>query len=295
MSDGTFTAGIENEYRLIPELLLLNGFSYNNRTSLDAQDYNSSTKQVSNFPSNSNKAFNVQGGLEYRPDAVNSIRFSVARKTRFATTKDRYSYRLGTAIPNPDLHAEYAVSYELGYKTSVKNKLNLQAALFYSKIYNTILMVSNVKYDSSRAAWQGQLQNAGTSEYMGAEIGADYQLLSSLKAGMNYTYIKRNNLTNPSLYFIDVPRNKLFGYVQYQFKKIASVQVNTEYNSKRYSTTYGAVAGSFALLNAAATVHVWKWFSVEGGINNIIDRNYSLAEGYPETGRDYFVNLLYRL
>jgi iron complex outermembrane receptor protein len=49
------------------------------------------------------------------------------------------------------------------------------------------------------------------------------------------------------------------------------------------------------LLNASATVQVWRYFSVEAGINNITDRNYTLVEGYPEAGRNYFINLVYRL
>ncbi|MEO5995827.1 MAG: TonB-dependent receptor [Chitinophagaceae bacterium] len=295
LSDNTFTAGVENEFKITPDFLLLTGISFNNRTSVKAQEYNSTTKQINNFPSNSNNAFNVQGGLEYRPDADNSFQFSVARKTRFATTKDRYSYRMGTAIPNPDLHAEYAVNYELAYRGSVDNRFTVQAALFYSKINNTILMVSNVKYDSARKVWQSQLQNVGKSEYLGTEIGAEYQIAPTLKTGVNYTYIKRNNLTNPNLYFIDVPRNKVFGFVQYQLKERFSLQVNTEYNSKRYSTTYGTASGAFTILNANATVHIWRVFSVETGINNIADRNYTLVEGYPEPGRNYFANIIYRL
>ncbi len=233
--------------------------------------------------------------MEYSIDAVSTLQFSVARKTRFATTKDRYSYRLGTAIPNPHLQAEYAINTELGYKGSVNNTLNIQAALFYSKIHNTILMVSNVRYDSGRRAWQSQLQNVAQSEYSGAEIGAEYQVISSLKTGLNYTYIKRSNLTNPSLKFIDVPRHKLFGFVQYQSKDRLSAQVNTEVNAKRFSTTYGTSTPEFTLVNTSASLRIWRWFSVEAGINNITDKNYSLAEGYPEPGRNYSVNLLYRL
>ncbi len=291
ISDNTYTAGVENEFSITRDLLLLTGASFNNRSSIKAQEYNSTSKQVTDFPSNSNNAFNVQGGLEYRHDA-GTLQFSIARKTRFATTKDRYSYRMGTAIPNVDLHAEYAVNYELAYKHSL-NRFNIQAALFYSKIRNTILMVSNVKYDSVRRVWQSQLQNVGTAEYLGAEIGAEYQLFASLKAGANFTYIKRNNLTNPSIHFTDVPENKFFAFLQYQMTNRFSIQANTEYNSKRYSTSYGTSTGSFATINTNASVHVWRLFSVEAGINNITDRNYSLVEGYPEPGRNYFANLLY--
>lgn len=295
ISDQTFTAGVENQLKLTDALTLLTGFSYNNRASIKAQDYNSTTKKISDFPSADNNAFNVQGGLDYRLHAQNDLSLSVARKTRFATTKDRYSYRLGTAIANPGLQAESVFNYDVTYKGNVAAKLNVQASVFYSKINNTILTVSNVLYDSVRGVWQSQLQNAGKSEYMGAEIGAEYQFLSMLKAGANYTYIKRNNLTNSVLHFIDVPKHKLFAFLQYRLGDRLNVQVNTEYNSDRYSTSYGAVAGSFMLLNTSATVRVYKWFSLEGGVNNIADENYVLAEGYPEPGRNYFINLMYRL
>lgn len=295
MSDRTFTAGAENALNLTHGLTLLTGFSYNNRTSIEAQEYVSATKQVRDLPSNNNNAFNIQGGLLYQLNENQSFNASIARKTRFATMKDRYSYRMGTAIPNPDLKAETAVNYELGYKGRFMDKIELQAALFYTKINNTILSVSNVLYDSTRNVWQSQLQNVGESEYLGGEIGISYQICASFNAGVNYTYIKRNNLTNPKLYFTDVPRQKMFGFVQYQLKDLLSVQVNAEHNSKRYSTTYGTSTGNFTLLNTSATLHIWRWFSVEGGINNITDKNYSLVEGYPEPGRNYFANVVYRL
>ncbi|MVT12410.1 TonB-dependent receptor plug domain-containing protein [Chitinophaga tropicalis] len=295
MSDRTLTAGFENHLIIAPELLLLTGFSYNNRSSIKAENYNSTTKAISPYPDNSNNAFNVQGRLQYSLNSTSVLNASVARKTRFATTKDRYSYRMGTAIPNPDLAAEYALNYELGYKGSFHNRLTVEAALFYSKINNTILTVNNVKFDSTRNVWQSQLQNAGKSEYMGAEAAVEYRIATHLRAGINYTYIKRNNLTNPALRFIDVPEHKLFAFLQYQHEDKYGIQLNSEYNSKRYSTTYGTTTGSFVLLNTRAMVKVWRYFSVEAGINNITDKNYSLAEGYPEPGRNYFANLIYRL
>jgi iron complex outermembrane receptor protein len=153
-----------------------------------------------------------------------------------------------------------------------------------------------VYFDVTRNVWQSQLQNVGKSEYLGAEAGVEYLVLPPLlKAGVNYTYIKRNNLTSPAVHFTDVPQHKLFGFLQYQLHDLLSVQANAEYNSSRYSTTYGTKSGAFTLLNTSATVHVWRYFSVEAGINNITDKNYTLVEGYPEPGRNYFVNLVYHL
>jgi iron complex outermembrane receptor protein len=67
-----------------------------------------------------------------------------------------------------------------------------------------------------------------------------------------------------------------------------------EYNSSRYSTSYGTRAGAYSLFNGLVSDHVWKYFSVEGGVNNIFDRDFALVEGYPEPGRNYFVSLRYR-
>jgi iron complex outermembrane recepter protein len=187
------------------------------------------------------------------------------------------------------------VNYELGYTGTFNNRLRVQGAAFYSKINNTILNVNNVYLDPVRNVYQSQLQNVGRSEYLGAEAGTEYMILTALKAGLNYTYVKRNNLTNAAVHFTDVPEHKVFGFLQYQLRNRFTLQVNTEYNSERYSTTYGVKSGSFMLLNASAAVNVWRYFSVEAGINNITDRNYTLVEGYPEAGRNYFVNLVYRL
>jgi iron complex outermembrane receptor protein len=294
MSDGTTTAAVENDFRITKDLKLLTGFSFANRVSIEAQNYNSNTGAITDFPHNNNNAWDLQGGLEYKVGTDGVLSFSVARKTRFATIKDRYSYSLGAGIPNPYLTPEYSVNYDLGYKSTLTRWLTLESALFYSHIEHTILSVNNVEYDSSTRVWESQVQNVGRSEYVGGELGLEAPLSPSVKLGANYTYIKRNDLSNPSILFTDVPRSKLFGYAQYSYRDLFYIQVNGEYDSKRNSTSYGAVADAFSLFNAVASYHVWKYFSLEGGVNNILDRNYSLVEGYPEPGRNYFVNLRYR-
>lgn len=294
MSDGTTTGAAENELHLTRKLKLLTGFSFANRTSIEAQNYNSNTGAITDFLHNNNNAWDLQGGLEYKVGGDGVLSFSVARKTRFATIKDRYSYSLGTGIPNPYLTPEYSVNYDLGYKSTIMPWLILESSLFYSHIEQTILSVNNVAYDSATHVSESQVQNVGRSEYIGGELGLEAPLGHGVKLGTNYTYIKRNDLSNPSILFTDVPRSKLFGYAQYSFRDLFYVEVNGEYDSKRYSTSYGAVSAPFSLFNAVASYHVWKYFSVEGGVNNLLDRNYSLVEGYPEPGRNYFVNLRYR-
>jgi len=292
-ADDNITFGAEDTYQLSSKLRANAGVSYMNRASAGAQQYNSGTGQISELPENTNNAWNLQGLLQYDLNRSNAITLSVARKTRFATIKDRYSYRMGTAIPNPDLNAENAVNYDLSYHGQIAGNLAVSASAFYSKINNSIQTVNNVTLDPTTGTNLAQVQNVGKAEYLGFEAGAGYQFSPSLRADANYTFIKRNNLSSPQLYFTDVPREKVFASLEYRpFAKLYLL-ASEEYNAKRYSTSYGTTAGSFFLTNVKASAELTRKFSLEGGVNNMFDRNYQLVEGFPEAGRNYFVNLIF--
>ena len=284
--DNTVSIGAEDIFKVTSKLVVIPGISYNARKNIKAEDYNSNTKTVSDFASaTTSPAFNGQVGAFYSFTDNQKIGVSISQKTRFATIKDRYSYHFGTAIPNPDLKPETAQNYEVNYTGKFFRKVSVQGALFYSNITDVIMSVNNVQPGKS------QMLNLGKAQYQGAEAQVNYNLLSNLLIGVNYTYIERKNISNPTIYFTDVPNTKVFGFIQYQPVKQVRVIASTEYNSSRYSTSYGTKDGEFMLLNAAISLRVLKNFSVDAGINNIFDTNYSLVEGYPAEGRNFFVTL----
>jgi iron complex outermembrane recepter protein len=90
-----------------------------------------------------------------------------------------------------------------------------------------------------------------------------------------------------------VPEHKVFAYADLSFLKRANLLVSLENNSARYSTSYGTRAKAYALANAKASVKIYKFISAEAGLNNIFDKNYSLVEGFPEAGRNFFINLVF--
>jgi len=47
--------------------------------------------------------------------------------------------------------------------------------------------------------------------------------------------------------------------------------------------------GSFALVNFRADYDFTESFSAAVGVTNLLDQNYSLAEGFPEAGRQFYV------
>ncbi len=284
--DNTTYFAIEDIYKISKSIVLIPGISYSERENIIAQDYNSKTESITDYPSASpSKSFSGQLGLFYYFKDNHRLSFSVSKKSRFATIKDRYSYRMGTAIPNPDLKPETADNYDISYSGKFFNKLFCQASVYYSHITDAILTVNNVQPGKS------QMQNTGSAEFMGAEIATRYTIKKKLIIGASYSYIEKHNLTNPSVLFTDVPDSKVFSFIEYKPTQLISIMLNAEYYSSRYSTSYGTIAPEFTLVNTMISGKIWKYLSLEAGVNNIFDTNYMLVEGYPEEGRNFFVTL----
>ncbi|MBV6477869.1 MAG: Vitamin B12 transporter BtuB [Ignavibacteria bacterium] len=284
--DITLSLALEDVYNISDKFVLIPGLSYNYRNNITAQDYNKSTNTITDFAkAEKNPALNYQLGAFYLIKEEHKIVGTISRKTRFATIKERYSYRMGTALPNPDLKPETSFNYDLTYAGRFLNKLTFKSSLFYSHITNAIINVSNVQPGKS------QMQNTGSAEFMGIELSLNFDVMKYLNADLNYTYIERNNLANPSVLFTDVPYTKLFSTIQYKPLKQIGILGNIEYNSIRYSTSYGTKVPEYVIFGAIVTGQLWKYMSIEAGINNIFDKNYMLTEGYPEEGRNIFLTL----
>lgn len=284
--DHTVSFGLEDVYNISDKWVIIPGIGYNTRDNKRAEQYDSSDETIASFPeAGASGALDGQMGLFYYVKEDHKLGAVLSRKTRFATIKDRYSYRLGTAIPNPGLEPETANNFELNYSGRFARKVSLETAAFYSRVTDIIMSIDNVQPGKS------QMLNAGKAEYSGVEITVGYQILRSLLANVSYTYIERQNLTNPELYFTDVPRSKLIGYIRYQPDGKTEITLSPEYNSSRYSTSYGTKTGGFMLTDILGSRKIGSHVVVEGGVKNVFDKNYSLVEGFPEEGRNFFVTL----
>ena len=218
----------------------------------------------------------------------------IAKTTRFPTLKDRYSYKLGNALPNPELKPEHSCNYGLDYSIKPYEQLKIQASVYQSKLVDVIQQVNNIAYVNN--IWVYQEQNTGKATFTGFECSADWKPASWLKAFAGYSYIDRKNDSDPTLYFTDVPKNKISGYLQFVLNKSTWAMLETESNSKRYSTSDGKyTAGGYGLLNLRASTTLISSLSLQASVENIFDRNYAVLEGYPEPGRQYVLSIAYSL
>lgn len=131
--DQQWSFAVEDNIDLGKDLLLSLGFA---RHSLEPDTVFSVGNPYS-LPK-SQHAQDAQIGLFYNGIANTQLYATIARKSRLPTLKDRYSQRLGTYIENPDLAAEKAINYELGYQAKFNEQLSLNTAIFLSDIKNKI-------------------------------------------------------------------------------------------------------------------------------------------------------------
>lgn len=291
--DDIFSIGAEDTITFTNRLYAIFGVSYDTLRTREAEDFNSTTGLLSDFPTRSANAWNPQGGLFYSLTDTGKVSFTISDKTRFPTIKDKYSYRLGTAIPNPDLKPERATNYELGYQDVLFKRIALKTALFYRDVQDFILQVT-VPNPSNPRTTTLQNQNIGHVEQYGFEIDLSGQILKTLDAGVNYTYLDNNNRSNSDK-LTSVPEHKLFTYAKYTPFRPLSFLADMEIDSKRYSSTNGVrIAKGFTLVNVKAMYEIARGLQIEAGVRNVFDKNYALDEGFPMPGRTYFSNLTYR-
>ncbi|MEF3075628.1 TonB-dependent receptor [Methylobacter sp. Wu1] len=289
-ADELFSYAIEDSYTPLDNLRFVIGASYDQQKQIQAQ--NLIDNQLVSFPLSGTKdAYNVQSSAFYQLADDLQLHASLARKTRFPTIKDRFSYRLGTALPNPALQPEDALNYELGLDGKALGGLDYGGNLFFSQIDDTIESVT-LPNDSCSRPPCSQLQNIGQQENLGVELFATAQINDQWRAHANYTWLDRNNISNPGIYPTDTPRHKIFTYLEYQPLQYLRLLASAEYNGKRYSNTTGTrIAEDFVVGNLKATFIATEQLSAEFGVNNVADQNYAYEEGFPEPGRNYFANL----
>ncbi len=292
--DRIYSAGVEDTLRFNRALYAVAGISYDTIDAREAQNYDSKTKVLSSFPLRRTSAWNPQGGLFCSTSDTGTIHAAVSRKSRLPSIKDRYSFRLGTALPNPDLNPEHSTNYEIGYEDAPLRKLRYKATGFLNDVKDYILQATVPDPgDSGKTLFQNQ--NVGRVRLIGAEAEVTVPLHRMVELGGNYTYLHTHNLTS-SLKIAGLPEHKAFAYSRLTPLDGLSLLLSGEYDSKRYSSSDGVrVAAEYVVANVKLGYEPVRDLVLEVGIENVFDKNYAIDEGFPEPGRTWFGQARYRL
>jgi iron complex outermembrane receptor protein len=287
--DESWSSGIEATREFGERWLLSFGLNYDWMQSKKAIDTNTTDPIESTDFDSLNPALR----LTYDLDKYGKLRASIARKSRFPTLKDRYSYKMGTAIPAPDLEAESVMHYEFGYTVSLLPDLMADFTVFYSQIEDSIESVDNVTYDADEDAWLSQNQNVGEAIHQGFEMVLTYTPTPKLTVGLNYSYLDRDNVSHPDILPTNTPKHSGSVQASYQALEWLTLLGYLEWSDKRYSTSTGTQVDGFVVGNLKATFELPNDFFVDLGVKNVADVSYGYSDGYPEAGRNYFANIRY--
>lgn len=288
MTEEIYSVGLEDTYHFNEQLYFIAGIGYDYSRTIQADDLVGGV--VSDFPTGSAHAINPQLGLFYKVGDSGLAHASVAMKSRIPSLKDKFSYKLGKALPNPELDPERSVNYEIGYRHDFAGRVTVEGNIFYNDISDYILSVT-IPDPSDPTSTLLQNQNIGDVDIYGVELGVTAKIFDPLTAGVNYTWLEYDNKTNDDE-LTETPSHKVFGYVQYQPVDVLTFMADVEYNSDRYSSSDGLrVADGYTLVGIKAT---WEFLNkkyLEAGLNNLFDTDYEIDEGFPEAGRTWYAGL----
>jgi iron complex outermembrane receptor protein len=286
--DQSLSFGFEDTVQLSNRASAILGFSADRIAVLNAENF--SGGRILPFPTIELWAYNPQAGVFYALTGSSKVHFTFARKTRLPTIKYRYSYRMGQAIPNPDLREERSNNLEAGFTQLLGRRTFLELALFHSALSNStqrFFVQPNVF----------QLRNLGEARYLGGEFGIRSSLTAALQFTANYTYLSRKNQSNPSLILVDTPRHKIYSSATYRLLRHVTLLADIRYEAGRFNQNDAGTflrAPQFAAVGVGGTARIYRQAEVQVSVQNLFDRNYFLVDGYPEAGRTAYVNLRYR-
>lgn len=285
-SSETYSVGVEDQLKLNDSTTILAGFGYDlvrpvyaNGAALD----------------NDTDAINFSAGINYDFDPSTKIHFLVSGKSRFPTLKELYSGYIDWSRPNPDLHEEKTINYEIGGEKLLGDNLIVRTSLFYSKIDDLIESVV-VDHDPFSGKPIYQVQNIDSAEYRGIELGTQAFISGGHELIVNYTYLDAINTSadRTSDHLPDRPRHTLTFGDHWSLTDQLSLSPILRIEAQRY---YRAADDSikkmpsYGIFDITARYNFNSNFKIEAGIKNAFDRNYSLDDGLPREGRTFFAGL----
>lgn len=268
---------------------------------------------------------NPQAALSYQVTPSGNLFLTFADRGRFPMLKDIYSAGLGSGLPNPNLRPEHAYNWNLGYSQTIGLRTVAEITLYRSDLHDAIESVYVTDPGGAAAAtalcpsskivgYCNEMANIGNEVHQGVEFTLRSNPLPRLTLNATYSYLNRDihydfsslptvSAPNTSITILPtLPKNKAVGTLTYRLPHQILAIVNEEYESGLIlqDTSYAAnsplflpYSEAYATTDLIAVVPIKAGLSVQAGIKNLLDRNYYFTAGYPEIGRNWFVNLRY--
>jgi iron complex outermembrane receptor protein len=289
--DDTWSIATEHAFQATDQIGLRVGASWDKRDARQAQDFQAG--RIVPVALADADTFNWQAGVTFDPSEPLRLYASIARKSRFATQRERFSYGLGRSVPNPALEAERGLNLETGAVWTVSDAVRLEGALFRSHLDDAIQDVTVGRQTMPPFGPLTQRRNVGEARTTGAEFSLNARPIERVVLDISYTWLDRISTARPKPRLFGTPRHKLFGSATYRPVDRLQLTAALQWESKRSTSDVGdgEPVGAFLLGSLRAAFALTDRLSLEAGVNNLFDTLYEYDRGFPESGRSYFFGL----
>lgn len=211
----------------------------------------------------------------------------VGGSSRFPTMKERYSFRLGRSLPNPDLDLERAWQIEVGVKDVQFGSLSISSALFADRLEDAIESVGVLDAEGVRLE---QYRNVGTVEGVGFELEPVWRVTDDFEIHAALTLLERENRDNPDLVPSRFPSAEVHAEARWRLSRFELIP-KVWWSEGRISPISLRKTDAFTRWDFVCRVNVTEKWTVAVAVHNITDELIELDEGYPEAGRNGFVSV----
>ena len=228
--------------------------------------------------------------LRYEPLDGLSFEAVAARRSRFPSLKERFSYALGQRDPNPALGPEAAWHFGLEVAWRPQPWLELRAAGYDAEVAGLIAPVHlNSMVD--------QLQNIDSARLAGAELQLSFAPLAWLRFDASYRYLFARRLG------VEPPADEL----PYRPAHVASLGAAVDpwpwlavstfvrlVGPQRFEdpeTLRWATLGTYVVWDARVDLRPFPWLDVSTRVTNLLDNNHQTEYGFPAPGWQVWLGL----
>ncbi len=261
-----YTAALEYEIAIVKDLQMVLGYNHN------WQDKEGPDKDGGSY----------LAGLNYQLRPGTGLRGSYAHKIRFPSIRQLYDADGG----NADLNPERSDNFELGIDQDLPMNSRVSLTGYYIEVRDYIEKDANdVFQNNDKYRFSGFELTGETRPVKGLWLSAGYTFLDSKdeSAGTEkdeLQYRPRHKFTLQGKYTLPFGLS-LYAGVQYLADQV--------YYSKK-SPLEKDELGDFALVDIKISQSLWKdRLSIYVGADNVLDKNYEEAYGYPAQGRFVYV------
>jgi len=213
------------------------------------------------------------------------VHLSYARANNVPSFHQRYNQTSST-MPNPDLRMETSDNYSIALFFKPLNRISVTSSLFYNEITDRITYVRNVGV--------GQYVNFGRVTYRGFDLSCDWKILGSLIAKGTYTHLSARD-EETGRWVPAKPRHK--GSIEMRYAPLRELSLVTDliYRSSVYSDSANTkkIPG-YWFANLRGEYRLGK-FSLYGEIKNMLNKDYSYADGVAAPPLTWILGVSYTI